>query len=230
MIDIDKLMESFCQLGAQAIERYFAISGEGPWQMPEFFMPAFIMDRLGDQTTATLETNFATLIQWNKEIRQRRGLAIVEHDDRLLQLAAQLRGRRVDLVFYEGQEIGKPKNEQDFYALVEFKGGWLDAEAVPGKVSDRDKLLMLMAHLDTCPWGIVCGWAPKVHREWQRDRVEGTGDKWFEKEILLPAGLHHSLFFCARLFANSPGNSRLEQLIDSIYVHPPASYETPADC
>ena len=162
MIEIDDVMGKFCDAGAQAVRRYFDVSGEGPWSMPEYFMPAFMLDRLGDQMTATLETNFRTLVEWNACVRARRGLAQQPHDERLLLLAQQLNGRRVDMALFEGEKEGKPKEQQDFLALVEFKGGWLDAAGNPGRISDSDKLLMLLVHVDTCPWGIVCGWVEQT--------------------------------------------------------------------
>jgi hypothetical protein len=61
MINVDDVMQRFCAVGANAVRRYVDISGEDPWTMPEYFMPAFTFDRIGDQITATLETNFAYL-------------------------------------------------------------------------------------------------------------------------------------------------------------------------
>lgn len=215
MVEIDELMNRFCTTGAAAVKRYFEISGEGPWTMPEYFMPAFIMDRLGDETTATLETNFSTLATWNADIRKRNGLPVIAHDESLLQLAGKLKGRRVDMVLFQGQEIGKPKDCQDFYALVEFKGGWLDADTVPGKISDRDKLFMLLAHIDTCPWGIVCGWASKNHRDWQYRLMQPSGDRWYEQGIDLPE-VPGPLYFCARVFETSAKADRLRELVEAL--------------
>ena len=54
---------------AQSVRRYFDVSGIGPKIMPEYFMPAFILDRLGDKLSAMLETNFRTLVEWNAGVR-----------------------------------------------------------------------------------------------------------------------------------------------------------------
>jgi hypothetical protein len=132
-------------------------------------MPAFVLDRLGDEITATLETSFRDLVDWNAGVRTRNGLLQQAHDEKLLALAQQIGGRRVDMALFTGQDEHKPKDEQDFLALVEFKRGWIDGNRIPGGVSDRDKLLMLLAHIDTCPWGIVCGWCKMEHRKWQTD-------------------------------------------------------------
>lgn len=177
-------------------------------------MPAFILDRLGGRLTATLETSFGTLVEWNAGVRVRRGLTQQAHDERLLLLAQQLNGRRIDMALFEGEEEGKPKEQQDFLALIEFKNGWIDAARIPGKISDRDKLLMLLVHVDTCPWGVACGWMNKGHLEWQKQSsIKETNDRWYEKRIELPETFSIPLFFCARLFARLSDEERLEDLL-----------------
>lgn len=214
MIDIDSVMRDFCNAGAQAVLRYVVETGEDPWNMPEYFMPAFILDHLGDKITATLETNFNTLVQWNAGVRKRHGLAQQAHDERSLSLTQQLDQRRVDMVLFEGQEEQKPKDQQDFLALIEFKRGQIDAGSFPGKISDRDKLLMFLAQIDTCPWGVACGWVDEPHLEWQKNEsIKGTDDRWFEKRIELPEAFTIPHFFCARLFARSSDERRLKDLL-----------------
>ena len=107
-------------------------------------------------------------------------------------------------MIFEGEEEHRPKDQQDFLALVEFKRFYIDAgrDPPPGRVSDRDKLLMMLAYLDTCPWGIVCGWANENHIQWQKaTSIKPTHDRWYEKRIELPEGYTTPLFFCARLNA-----------------------------
>jgi hypothetical protein len=187
MIVIDDVMQKFCDAGADAVRRYLDVSGEDAGTMPEYFMPAFVLDRLGDRVTSTLETNFGALVEWNVRVRERRRLGQQPHDERLLLLAQQSNGRRVDMVLFEGEEEGKPKDQQDMLALVEFKRGYVSANREPGRLSDRDKLLMLLAYIDTCPWGIVCGWTNKDHLEWQKQHsLKETSDRWYEKQIEMP--------------------------------------------
>ena len=47
-----------------AVRRYAEISGEDPAiDMPEFFVPSLILDRLGNEVTFTLETNASKLLR-----------------------------------------------------------------------------------------------------------------------------------------------------------------------
>jgi hypothetical protein len=215
MINTDDLMQRFCDAGAQAVRRYVDVSGDRHLNMPEYFMPSFVFDSLGGKTTATLETSFSYLVDWNAGARQRRGLPQQFRDARLLLLAQQLGGRRVDMVLFEGEEDHKPKDEQDFFALVEFKRGWIDAASFPGRISDRDKLLMLLDHIDTCPWGIACGWIPQNHYDWQQTQIRGSKDRWFESKIQLP-DYDAPLFFCARLFARGSDEDRIRDLLATV--------------
>jgi hypothetical protein len=219
LTDISSVMENFCSAGAQAVQRYVEVSGIDPNDMPEYFMPAFILNRLMTKITTTLETSFGRLVEWNKGARERQGLSpdVLHNDDRLLRFAQQVDGRRVDMVIFQGEEERKPKDEQDFLALVEFKRFYIDASRIPGRISDRDKLLMLLEHIDTCPWGIVCGWFNPDHREWQKGvDIKGTKDCWYESIIRLPPDRFTTpLFFGARLFARSSDEPRLRELVGS---------------
>jgi hypothetical protein len=213
MLDVDEVMAKFCDAGAQSVRRYFDVSGIGPEIMPEYFMPAFILDRLGDKISATLETNFRTLVEWNAGVRARRGLPPQSHDETLVRL---LNESRVDMALFECEDEGKPKEQRDFFALVEFKRGYIDASRIRSRTSDRDRLLMLLAHIDTCPWGVTCGWTNKDHTEWQKDSIKGTNDRWYEKRFELPETISAPLFFCARLFARSSDERRLAELLRSL--------------
>jgi len=213
MTDIDTLMRIFCEAGAAAVSRYVEVSGLDPWTMPEFFMPAFILDHIGNSVTATLESGFHDMIERNKSVRMVQGSSETPHDERLLKLAQELNGRRVDMVLFESQEQGKPKDQQSFFALVEFKRGWIDADRQPGKISDRDKLLMLLEHIDTCPWGIACGCAPESHRNWQRSESDKTADRWFEVVVKLPDTYSVPYYFCARAFKRGSDKGRIDELV-----------------
>ena len=76
---------------------------------------------------------------------------------------------------------------------------------------------MLLACVDTCPWGIACGWTNKDHLEWQKQSsLKETSDRWYEKQIELPETFKTPLFFCARLFARSSDEQRLQDLVRNL--------------
>lgn len=194
MFHIDSVMKQLCSAGARAIFRHVEVTGEPPNCMPEYFMPAFIFDHLGDEVTMTLETSFAKLSLWNTDSRQRMGLPPIEkeHAAALLQLTQELGAPRVDLVLYEG--IDRPKDKQDFLALVEFKRNWIDPR-------DRGKLLRILPHIDTCAHGVLCGSMRDVQRKWQEDFARKAGDRWYECAVQpMPHNINERWFFCAQLF------------------------------
>jgi hypothetical protein len=45
---IEAVMQKLCETGAHSVERYVAISGCYVEEMPECFMPAFVMDHLDE--------------------------------------------------------------------------------------------------------------------------------------------------------------------------------------
>jgi hypothetical protein len=189
--DIGTIITALCEHGARAVQRYVEISGVGPGAMPEYFMPAFIFDHMGDQVTMTLETNFLSLLEWNMHAKNGRRVVPSAADIKALSLAADLGSPRVDLAIFADPH--RPKDEQDILALVEFKRGWISAEG-----GDRDKLLLLLNHIDSCKYGAVCGWTDKP--EYPRGEAQKFGDLWFEHDFELH-GRH--CFFCARVFEAS---------------------------
>lgn len=215
MIDIDTVRQKFCRGGAHAVQRYCEVSGDFPESMPEYFMPAFVFNQLGDEITVTLEVGFETLVEWNEGVRKRRGIAPSAPSEELLELARRyLRGRRPDMALFASEEEHKAKEQQDLLALVEFKRGWVDGQRLPGKISDRVRLLMMLAHIDTCPWGIACGCMSKAQRDWEKgESMRGTQDRWHECEITLQERAGAPMFFGARLFARSSDDHRLRELI-----------------
>ena len=195
MIDIDDVMRKLCDAGARAMGRYAEVSGEGPGDMPEYFMPAFILGQIGDEISVTLETGFSKLVEWNDDTRKRRDLPArsPEEQAKLLALADELGTPRVDMVLFAGQDQGVPKDEQDFLALVEFK-------RYSASPDDRAKLLRILPHIDTCLYGVVCGNIEDRHLQSHRAEAEKLGDRWYQS--VLPGDFRW--FFCARLFAASP--------------------------
>jgi len=138
------------------------------------------------------------LLNWNAESARRSGLSRPsEKDLKSLSVAADLGSPRVDLVIFKNPH--RAKDEQDFLALVEFKSGWIDGAQIPGRRGDRDKLLLLLQHIDTCPYGVVCGWAQAPNRKWACDNAKNLGDQWFETEFQLEEGAV-PYFFCASVF------------------------------
>jgi hypothetical protein len=196
MVEIAAFMQKFCTVGARALQRYAEISGEEPSTAPEYFMPAFILsefgkdvDETGNQLTITLETTFSTLWEWNSNARTRDPGSIPSD---LVRLGEKLGTQRVDMVLFTGQ-VGIPKDQHDFLALVEFNKGNLEAEQEDK--TDRDKLRGVLRYIDTCRHGIVCG---SVEKKWysdQQTRAHHAGDGWFEAETKDGAYV-----FCARVF------------------------------
>jgi hypothetical protein len=194
MMDIDQLLQKFCEAGADAMRRYAEISGEPPDELPEYFMPALIFDRLGSKNmTFTLETNFSKLAEWNKCARVRRGLPPQPLEEReLLRLAEEVRRPRVDMVLYK-DKLGCPKHELDIWCIIEFKRGGID-------LPDLAKITKVLAHIDTCDYGVVCGCTRERHLEGYRAATLGTRDRWFESEMRPLLGDNKRYFFVARLF------------------------------
>ncbi len=195
--DIESVISELCQIGARAVARYVEITGSPPGDMPEYFMPAYIFDHIGDEITMTLETSFLKLLGWSMDANGAQRSQTTTQDVKALTEAANLGSPRVDLVVFKDPHL--PKDEQRILALVEFKRGWIDGAQIPGRRSDRDKLLMLLNHIDTSQYGVVCGWAPAANRDWARNDAMTVGDSWFEHQFELE-GFPTSYYFCARLF------------------------------
>ncbi len=163
------------------------------------FMPALIFHQLGGTLTSTLETPFSKLREWNTDTKNRRGLSRPSDDvDELLALAERLGELRVDMVLFEGE--GVPKHEQAMCALVEFKRGFLDYESKDYRRSDKEKLTEILKHIDTCPYGIVCGSACQKIRDWHENKAFEARDRWYAKQVENRAQDFGSYFFCARVF------------------------------
>jgi hypothetical protein len=187
--DIVTVIREFCKHGARAVSRYVEVSDLDPEAMPEYFMPAFIFDHMGNDVSMTLETNFLTLLEFNMHAKGGHRESPAMEDIRALAIAADLGKPRVDLVIYADPHL--PKNKQPFLALVEFKKGWISA----GEGGDRDKLQRVLKHIDICKYGVVCGWAATP--EEARDEARKVGDLWFEEPFEMG---DRKCFFCARVF------------------------------
>jgi hypothetical protein len=194
MNDIDNLMQKFCDAGACAMRRYAEVAGEGPGVMPEYFMPAVIFDRMGDGIYATLETVFSKLLKWNNELRALQDLPPRADQIELLALAEELSQTRVDMVLAERLAEGWA-----FIALVEFKRGSISPD-------DRAKLLHILPHVETCPYGVACaGWVPGGENLVRhQNEAQNAGDRWYQSRMDPLQTSDEPYFFCARLFGN-PG-------------------------
>ncbi len=217
-MQIESILKRFCELGAEAVDFYIKANGTDLNNMPEYFMPAYIFQKLGSGLTATLETNASTLIEWNNKARERNKLgAPASPPDATLQ--KKLDGKRIDMVLFEKKDT-KSRDEDDFLALVEFKRGYLDTAKVLGQISDRDKLLLFLQKIDTCPWGIICGCAPQNHVDWQCNNIgiaatSQTETNWFQKETGVKYN-GHKVYFCARLIEQSSDSARLKEILDAL--------------
>jgi hypothetical protein len=193
--DIDVVIKELCRIGARAVCRYVEVTDLPPGDMPESFILAFIFDRLGNELKMTLESNFFKLLEWNMSSKTGRHSKPSIKDIRALASAANRGAQRVDLVIFADPH--RPKSEQDILALVEFKSGWISGGGtdIPPGTSDREKLLLLLKHIDTSRYGVVCGWTAKP--QYQRNEARKVGDRWFEE----PFDIHGTpYFFCARVF------------------------------
>jgi hypothetical protein len=197
MRDTHTFLDAFCHSGARALAQYARISGEEPSTAPEYFMPAFIMNDLGNavhserELTFTLETTFSTLREWNCDAKARAGDTLPTD---LVRLAEERKSSRVDMVLFAGAP-GTHKHAHDFVALIEFKRGNLEEEH--GNL-DRSRLLRLLRHIDTCEYGIVCGSVEERYLNYQRERALGLKDAWCSAAV---PELENRFSFCARLFS-----------------------------
>ena len=200
MRDINLTVQKICDAGAAAMFRYAKISGEDPFDdMPEHFLQSYTMDHLGDEFTATIETGLSKLSTWNKDIRKRNRLPPLPDEDtlQLLALAEILGAPRVDMVLFEGDEVGRSKYELDLLALVEFKKGAWALE------SDRQKLLSILPHIDTCRYGVVCGGGKIKDLHMYKAKADESSDTWFQTLVEPVDGSGARYFFCARLFSSN---------------------------
>jgi hypothetical protein len=188
MDDADKeLIQKLCDAGAMAVRRYVTVSGETAATMPEYFLTCSVFDALAGERAVTLETPFWQVHEWVAE-----GAKFPQ------ELDDYSKGWKIDMVIYDGG--GKPPNEQRIWGFVEFKNGFLDADPLPGRRSDRDKLLILakLFPLER-PKLICCGTVNTEGRIYHKENAEKLGDTWFQSPRQEPPLATEEQFFCARL-------------------------------
>jgi hypothetical protein len=177
---IDELIKKLCEVGADSACRYVKVSGQWLDEMPEHFMPAYVLDHLYPRIEAsmTMEARVLTLLP---EDRRFSNLAVSR--------VPELDAAKIDLIIHDGG--GRPPQDQMGMALVEFKRGWVGA--------DREKLRAIMNYLGEAspPYGIECGWVAQGHRQEAKVLAQEAGDNWFETPFLIDTA---TFFFCARYF------------------------------
>ena len=190
--NINDMMLEFCKAGADSVRCYTDVSGVDhldPPYMPEYFMSSFIFQKLGRTRSVTLETNLANLVKWNNDTREKRQLQnINEHT--ALNLIAELRRPRVDMVLFGGPS----SPEKNLFAVVEFKNGEIS-------ISDREKLLKILPLLDTCPYGIVCGWIEDTWLDSYKSMLP-SDDKLFVERVPGEFGKDRKFLFGALVLYN----------------------------
>jgi hypothetical protein len=162
--------------------------------MSESFIQSFILDHLGGELKMTLETHVEKLVEWNMITRARGCTRPSPQDVKELSASENLgRKPRIDLVIF----ADRPKDQWDILALVEIKSGWIagGGPQIPEHKDDRAKLLRVLQYLDTCRYGIVCGWAPERHRRWVEEQAKY--EYWHDESFEINGA---SYFFGARVF------------------------------
>jgi hypothetical protein len=182
-----ELMQSICDVAARGVYRYCEVAGQigGTYSsalfMPESFVPAFVLDRLGTSCTISLETNY-------KNLEDFCGLAS----------GALRQNQRVDMVVYESDPAKRIEDRAPML-LVEFK--LLTPFSEDG--SDRQKLFEILNRVDSSLYGAVCAVldSNKVDLSRKEARALADGDSWYQCDVgRLPHGNAERLSVCARLF------------------------------
>jgi hypothetical protein len=139
--------EAVCDAAAAAVHEFAAISGVSPREhLPEAFVFSFVFERLGGLFPMTLETSLRKVWRWHLDHLDVKWSRKKE-DEEVSILTGKLGKPRVDLILYSGDP--SDPSESRFLALVEFKL-WTRS------IVDREKILNILDHINTCPNGIIC--------------------------------------------------------------------------
>jgi hypothetical protein len=187
MDQLDSFMERFCLTGAEAVQLYVTISNMNPSTMPEYFLTSRIFRAIGRTQAATLETPWWQIYEWIGDGSSGEGIG-------------PDRGWKVDMVIYDGG--GAHPDEQNIWAVVEVKNGYIDADFIEGRRTDRDRIIRLSNKFKESdrPHLICCGALHTTdRRDYHRRKATESGDLWFEAQATsLPSGFGPH-FFCARV-------------------------------
>ncbi len=193
---VDEVMWLICRSAADAVYRYTEVAGQicnenSPGLfMPEYFLPSFVLDRLGGFLTMSLETNAKTLFEFTRDVRKSRIGA-----DTLRLVMDELRNDRTDLVVYQGDS--PRKEEQAPILLVEFK----TLKRFSQDKDDREKLLRALKLLDAPLLGAVCSVLDsKTDFSLEEIDARADGDRWYKCDVPeLPHANMERFSVCARL-------------------------------
>jgi hypothetical protein len=197
--NIEETATRICDAMAGAIELYASISGCPPGDLPESFISAYVFKSLGPVLTMTMETNSAKLWEWSCDMRRRwRGVSTGEATPAApSEFVPTVGMRRADLVLYKGDHTRK--NETDFLCLIEFKTwGSID--------SDAKKIREWFQFIDTCPWGLACGFADTTatgQLKIIQGEADDAGDKLVRGRVARPSTGERNLLTLARILTNS---------------------------
>ncbi len=148
--------------------------------MPESFLGAYILDKLGNSLTMSLETNYRDLEDFCGLPKGRLG-----------------RNQRVDMVVYTSDSPEKEK--QGLMLLVEFKL----LKSFTEDEKDREKLLEIFQRVNSPAYGAVCAVVDpaKVDLSKEKAAAKADMDHWYQCDV---GTLRHNnperLLVCARLF------------------------------
>lgn len=198
--NIEETAVRVCHEIAAAIECYTTVSGLDDKQMPEHFVPAYILRSLGFALTMTMETNSRALWEWNTNAKRRANgePPLAQHPSPPAELLEKIGMQRADLVIFQGDAASK-KEEMGFLCIAEYKNGWLDSK-------DVQKLRDWLSFIDLCPYGMVCGFvrtpANDAYLRDQKQEAEQAGDEWLLGRIGRPPGLDVNCQTFARILSN----------------------------
>jgi hypothetical protein len=150
---------------------------------PRILLSGLCVNGARGRTYNDIENNSRKLWDWHVDIRQRWDRAVRKEEPAPREYNPTVGGRRADLVLFQGNH--SKKTETDFLCLVEFKKWYLDA-------GDIKKIRDWFRFLDTCKYGMVCGFTevPKyeAYLAQMEDTAIASGDKWVLGRIARPLG------------------------------------------
>jgi hypothetical protein len=186
--ELNQFMTELCQAGADAIRTYVTVSGEPYATMPEYFLGSSIFSVIGRKRAVTLETPLWQLHDW------------LRNSGPVPDIDPEVSRWKLDMIVYDG--FGPTPHDQKAWALVEIKNGYIDADLLEGRRSDRAKLLSITNWFHASkPHIICCGSLNSERREFHIRQAEKLGDRWFEDATGQLPYDNGEAYFCARVIA-----------------------------
>jgi hypothetical protein len=188
---VGEVMEKICETAAQALYRYCDVAGQIGSKgkttlfMPESFLGGFLLERLGNFLTISLETNYKDLEDFWQLQKGQLGDS----------------NKVVDAIVYSSDSTDK--SQQSLVLLLEFKL----LKPFTEDDSDRDKLFQILNTVEPPLWGAVCTVLDRdkagLDLSQEAQSAETHGDLWYRCDAgPLPRGnesMHYTV--CARLFS-----------------------------